>query len=1191
MAERHFIPLASPFEVTLAGTRLVEAGAGTGKTWTITALVLRLLLEEECEIGQILVVTYTRAAIGELRGRIRSRLGEALAAFEAGTTADAFLQQLLARHDPALARVRLRLAIESFDEAAIHTIHGFCQRALADTAFEAGQPFERELLADQGEMLASVARDAWRKLMAGASPAWARWLIKQFAGPDGLAQRVKTHIGRVDAQILAPTASVAPSVLGVDDPQAAEQNFAAAWSVARRHWQADATAIVEWIDGAGLHKGSYTPEKMRPRIVALEQFFSGTAAGLPLPKDLDHFGLTKITAKCTKTSAIPKHEFFGAIDALLQAAARLEAAFEQATRRLTHDFLLAARIALDAQKRRSGQQGYDDLLVDLARALQGPSGAALAANLRGRYRAALVDEFQDTDPLQLAIFSGIFGAPERPLVFVGDPKQAIYGFRGADVFAYLAARQQADAGYALLENRRSVPGLLTALNALFDRPRPFLLDALLFDPAIPADMQRRTCVIDDGAAPLTLWTLEKPAQAKTFAKESAEALVAEAVAGDIARLLSLSAAGRARFDERALGGGDIAVLVRKRFQGETVRQALARRGIASVTVGGGSIWHSAEAEEMERLLLAVAAPTRAGLVRGALATVLLGADAAQLMAWSADDAGWSARLERMHDDLALCRERGFMALWRRLLRREAVVSRVLARPDGARRMTNYRHLAELLQAAEHAGALDVAGLARHIALARANPDGEENQLRLESDAQLVRIVTIHAAKGLQYPIVYCPFLWDGPKAASAGWPVLAHDRDSNAGGGGHACLDFGSPRIDELRRQAELEEAAEELRLAYVALTRAEHRCIVAWGKVNQCERSPLAWLLFGPRGPSGPRAVSAAGEGDPRRQLAERLEPLDDAVLRDELAVLAAGLGGALAVVALPAAEMHSVAVAGAAPPLLAARGFNGVIPAPWRVSSFSTLAVQLAQAEMPDRDALPERSETLQPSALDAPADAGAVPPAPTFASLFDFPRGARAGSCLHALLERIDFQAQGGHGALAAAVLVEFGFPPAWQAVLERMLADVVATPLDDTGLCLAQVPAAERLIELEFVFPLASAAGQAGYMKGFIDLVFRHGGRWYIVDYKSNWLGARREDYAGPQLEEAMRAHRYDLQLLIYAAALKRALALREPALDWPAAFGGVFYLFLRGMGPATATGVYFARPDAAAIDAFLDEAGS
>ena len=1156
MTERHFVPLDSPFEVELSGMRLIEAGAGTGKTWTLAALMLRLLLETKQEVGRILVVTFTRAASGELRGRIRARLVEALAAFEAGIAPEEpYLRALIERQDAVEARARLRLAIESFDEAAIFTINGFCQRALGETALAAGQAFERELLPDQGELLAAVARDAWRRELAKASPRWAQWVIDHVKGPAGLAGGVAAHLGRVDASIDAPAEA---------DWRVSEQDFDIAVARVRKLWHEGAVEIQAWLAGANLKRNIYPAAKIDTAFATTAHWLNGDEQNLPLPDGMVLLSREKILQGRSKTSPEPGHPLFEAIDDLMAAAARLASAFEQATRRWMRDFLLAARSELADRKRQGGLQTYDDQLIDLAQALDGTMGPKLVADLRMRYRVALVDEFQDTNPLQLRIFTRLFGQPQSdgeaqcPLIFVGDPKQAIYGFRGADVFAYLKARSQADTGYALLENRRSDPPLIEAVNALFNRPRPFLLDGMPFSPARAATMDRTLCVIDDDLAPLTLWTLQSPPEAKSFTKEAAQNSLSEAVAADIARLLRLGENGQAHLGSRALVGGDIAVLVRKRREGESVRQALARHGIPSVSIGGGSVWHSEEAEEIERLLLAVAAPSREGLVRAALSTVLLGADAVQLAAWRDDEAVWSERLDRFHGDLHWLRGHGFMAMWRRLLRRENVVARILARPDGERRLTNYRHLAELLQAAEQGAALDAEGLARHIARQRALQEEEESQLRLESDAQLVRIVTLHAAKGLQYPVVYCPFLCFGSKERKDDWPVLAHRE-------GQACLDFGSARIDDLRALAESEAAAEELRLAYVALTRAEHRCVIAWGKVNQSERSPLAWLLFGPR---------ETVDDDPRAALAHGLAARDEAALVAALHEMAAGLAGRMRVLPLPTDGVASpvpMATGGERAP----RRFTGRVPAAWRVLSFSALAAQLAEeAESADRDAVVVRDAVL---------------PALTVDSIHTFPRGTRAGTCLHALFERIDFQGRTPVGPTVASVLAEYGYAADWQPVLERLVVDVLAAPLDASGLRLADILRAERLVELEFAFPLGSAAAQAGYMKGFIDLVFRHAGRWYIVDWKSNWLGTQAADYAPDILEAAMRQHRYDVQLGIYAAALKRALALREPEVDWENSFGGVFYLFLRGMGPDGSSGIHFSRPTTAEIEAYLEGA--
>ncbi len=1173
MTERHFTALRSPLEVALQGVRLIEAGAGTGKTWTLAALVLRLLLERRLEIGKILVVTFTKAATAELRGRIRARLAEALAAFTAGQSNDDYLRALLERHDAGEAVARLRLALESFDEAAVFTIHGFCQRALNEMALQVGQAFERELIADQSELLSEVARDVWRREMAQASPLWAQFLINNLKGPQGLVDKIDDHLARGDVQVGRPHAN---------DRSAAEQHLWQSWHRARGLW--DAKAIGGWLHGADLRGNIYPARKIDAAVAAADAWLAETMPLLPAPEPVALLTLRKVEQGRKKESPMPEHPFFAAMDALWQAMGDFETAAGAALRSFVADFLLLARDELARRKQAGGLQSYDDLLSEFAVALDGAQGEHLIEALRARYAIALVDEFQDTDTLQLRIFTRIFGTARHPLIFVGDPKQAIYSFRGADIFAYLAARGEADAGHALLENRRSDKPLLSALNALFARPRPFLLDDLPYEPAQAANVERPRCDIDDEAAPFTLWLMEKPVDARSFTKETAKAMAAEAVSADIARLLQLATEGRASVAGRRLKGSDIAVLVRTHRDGELVRQALQRRGIPSVSGGGGSVWKSAEAEEIERLLIAIAQPSREALVRAALATVLLGADAAQLAAWREDDPAWSARLERFHDDLALLREEGFIAMWRRLLRRENVVARMLARPDGERRLTNYRHLAELLQAAEQSLGLDAEGLARHIAAQRVTVESDEVMLRLESDAQLVRIVTQHAAKGLQYPIVYCPFLWLG-RDEKKGWPTLAHLQ-------GQPFLDFGSPQAAEILAAAEREAAAEELRLAYVALTRAEHRCIVIWGKVNNCARSPLAWLLFRP-------AERVAG--DPRQWLQEWLEKHDETI---ELHALEAQLNGAFKVMPLP--ERGGEPLQKEIPEqALRPRPFLGHIPEPWRVRSFSSLVAALAEeGEGADYDALPSWGGAVPPAPSfrvdSAPGGTLILPPAPSLGSeavaearssvtaptsIQDFPRGTRAGSCLHALFERIDFQFPHTVAPVVASVLAEYGYAPDWQTVLERLVTDVLTTPLTDEGLRLADVPRHATLREMEFTFPLASQEARAGYMKGFIDLVFQANGRWYIVDWKSNWL----EDYGSAALATAMQTHHYDLQLRIYAAALKRALALRESQHDWETVFGGVFYLFVRGMRPGSTDGVFFVRPAISEIEACLDEA--
>jgi exodeoxyribonuclease V beta subunit len=502
-------------------------------------------------------------------------------------------------------------------------------------------------------------------------------------------------------------------------------------------------------------------------------------------------------------------------------------------------------------------------------------------------------------------------------------------------------------------------------------------------------------------------------------------------------------------------------------------------------------------------------------------------------------------------------------MWRELVESEGVPARLLALPEGERRLTNLQHLSDLLQQAAAAGGLDVDALARLLCRAREGLFGDIDAqvLRLESDQRLVRVLTVHAAKGLEFPIVFCPFMWDGAVRAGRDGIAACHAE-------GAALLDVGSPAFDAHLAAARREEAAERLRHAYVALTRAKHRCIVAWGNVAEAGDAPLAWLVHGVRGTD---AIAARGEDR----------------LREDLAPLAAASGGAIAVVDLPpAAAGGGVRAGGIEPPILAARRFDGRIPAPWRVSSFSGLVARRA-SEAPDYDALP-------PLPLARPEH---VPRAAGDRSLYAFPRGMQAGTLIHTLFERVDFarpDAEPAH-ALVAQTLAAFDLDATWAPALRAMLADVLTTPLDAAGtLRLRDIAPRSRTAELEFLFPVQSgapplamgAAPPRGFMKGYIDLVFTHRERWYVLDWKSNWLGDAPGDYAADRLAGTMRDAMYDLQYRLYTVALHRHLGARLPGYDYEMHFGGVYYLFVRGMHPSrgAATGVYFDRPARAEIEA-------
>jgi exodeoxyribonuclease V beta subunit len=1144
------------FALPFDGITAVEASAGTGKTTTITRLYVRLLLECELPVERILVLTYTRAATAELRARLRALLGAVRAALAHGRDDDPFLAALRARlADPVRALERIEDSLRSFDLAAVFTIHGFCQRALAARAFESGEPFDAELIGDPGELLAEVVEDFWRRELYGASPLFVDYVLEEGLAPSVLAGEVRGWVGR---PYLAVRAAADPA-----DTAACEAAFADAWADARAALGAARGADVSgrvagWLEDAAARLATATPRlDFGKGIERLARATRGRRLAVEPP----------VVQACARLVA--------ARDALRDRFARRASA-------LRARLLAQARGDLEARKRRLEVQSYDDLLLRLHRALEDPRrGDALGAALRADYPAALVDEFQDTDPVQYAILRRIWGGQGLPVFLVGDPKQAIYGFRGADVFAYLRARREAEGPYPLDVTWRAAPRLVEALNALFGHARrPFLLPQIDFRRAKAAAAAQRAPLTGtgDGDAPFRLWVLDEAAN-----KEDARDRAARAMAAEVARLLALGARGEARLGGEPLGGGHVAVLVRTNEEGRRVREALTAYGVACVQQAADSVFHAPAAVEVERVLLAVAEPANAARVRAALATTLLGATGEALVQLAADEEAWARRVEAFQRWHALARTHGFARMFRTLLAEEEVAAQLLALPDGERRLTDVLHLAELLaeRAREQRGGLD--GLVEWLAQRRAepgDPSDDAEQLRLESDEQLVTIVTVHKSKGLEYPIVFCPFLWDGWLNAGRRADLEFHDPAADD----RACLDLGSPEQAAAVPLARREELAERLRLLYVALTRARERCYVVWGRLPGAETSPLAWLLHEPPDPAD----------DPVEALARHVKSLDAATWRVQLDRLAAKANGAIAVEPLPPPAPAARLALSVTPATLAARPFPGQVPAPWSVVSFSSLTAG-SGAEAPDYDA--------GPPAAAAPAGRR---------DAFAFPRGVRAGSCLHAILERIDFTDAdpAARRTVVEAVLAAHGFEREWVPAVCDLLARTLATALDAAGtIRLARVGRADRLDEVEFHYPLAGlrpaalcrlldrhgiptgpldGAGTSlrGYMKGFIDLVFACDGRYWIADYKSNWLGDAPADYAAERLPAVMAAHGYHLQYLIYTVVLHRWLGRRLRGYDYDTHVGGVFYLFLRGLDPASgpARGVFHARPGRALVEA-------
>lgn len=1312
-------PELDVFSCPLDGIRLVEASAGTGKTWNICGLYLRLLLERELPVESLLVVTFTKAATAELSGRIRERIVETLQVLEGGAPGpDPFVPQLLAHlaaagHTEEQIATRLRLALQTFDEAAIFTIHGFCQRALADTPFAAGLPYELELVEDDRALRLEATQDFWRRELAGGGlPALlAAHLLQSGDSPEAWAEMLKRHMARPcarpqwDAQTdedevaADASASAAPEAAingaegagatGVGARLAADEaRLQAAYAAARAAastLDAAVTAVEAALDG--LNGTSYKPDLVARAARQWADWLASGDALHPLPADKDDKRalltadtLASKTTAAGRKSAIapPRHAFFELAGELLAARTTVDAQCANARLRLLRRFVEHTTVELRRRKREHRQIAFDDILWNAHRALHDGDQAWLAAALHARYPVALIDEFQDTDPLQFGIFDHIYRAEGRhgALFLVGDPKQAIYSFRSADLFTYLAAREHTDTRYTLRHNQRSAPALIEACNRLFGaNPAVFMMSGLDY-VRVGAGSRPRTPLHDDTTSaavpPLQLWRIppdeanagDAGADAVAGAAGSPEAAAdeegggtrlpraqaihraAHASAAEIARLLAAGAEGRIRIGDDALAPADIAVLVRSHSQGARMRRALAAFGVGSVELSQASVYHTDDAEELERVLLAIAEPLRERRVKAALATTAMGRDASALARLSDDEAALLATLDAFARWRELWLTRGFGVMLRQWMTDEGVAARLLARPDGERRLTNLMHLAELLQQDADSAAPEV--LLRTLASRRAESSGgEATQLRLESDRNLVQIVTIHRAKGLEYGIVFCPFLFDGYARAGSEGPMRAwHDDD------GQLVLDYragaDAATVKAVKARIKREQQAEDLRLIYVALTRAVQRCYLVVGsyashsfdKINHTEagRSLLNWMVAG----AGMDAESWA---------AHKPTPAGtDAHWRALVAASALDSQPVMALADLP--DGHGVALA--APDTASQRPRAQrppQVPSGWRIGSFTALlsgAIHERAAQDHDARALAAGDIPMLVGEGAAGADAAAAfVGKPVVADdILRFPRGPSAGDCMHALFESADFTDPASWDAAIEHALAahpqrladeprrtaagtatrpgDEASPLRLRRMLRRLLEDVLATPLrpvaagrsvqttpsTPVALRLDSVPPARRLVELGFHLPaprLTAAQLNAwlaargygvprlgfadldGYLKGFIDLVFEHDGRFWVLDWKSNHLGDHPEDYAPARLEAAMQAHGYHLQHLLYTVALHRHLGRSLPGYDYDQHFGGVLYLFVRGVRPGwilggQPTGVFHHRCPATTLHA-------
>ncbi|MBD8880280.1 exodeoxyribonuclease V subunit beta [Rhodanobacter sp. 7MK24] len=1172
-----------PLRLPLAGTQLIEASAGTGKTWTIAALYLRLVLGHGGGTpllpAQILVMTFTKAATAELRERIRTRLADAAEAFRGKRPPDDFLTTLIADYPDAEQRARaarqLELAAQWMDEAAVFTIHGWCQRMLSQHAFASGEAAASDEVTDEAELLAEAVRDYWRGHVFTLGREAAAVFLGAWKTPADLQKALAPllpHAGRLQLGGQPLPAPRAPKDL-LDAPAAALHE---AEATGRQTWLAAVDAIEAMLLTASetkVLKGNLVVPKNLPGHLATMRAW---AQGNELDDDtLARFTQPRLVECTAKDRQAPSHPAFAALEHLQARRAETSALPP----------LLLAHAApwvaqhMDEARRRLAQLGYDDMLKRLDAALHGATGDALAQLIATQYPVALVDEFQDTDPLQWRILQRCYvGVEGKALLLIGDPKQAIYGFRGADIHTYLVAREQAnEPHWTLGTNHRSTKALVKAVNRVFLFADQYDDGAFGFGKALPfiavdAKGRKEQLQLDGGNLPAMQMAVHTPTP--TLSSGVWRETMAEHAAAQLVAWLAAAQQGRCGFADEdgqlsPLQPGDIAILVRDRHDAAAMRTALHARGLAHVYLSDNqSVYASTEAAELLAWLAACAQPGNDRAMRAALATPCMGQSVAELERLNTDEAHWETCGEHFRQLHALWQRHGVLAMLHELLHRFGVPARLLARVDGERALTNLLHLAELLQQAatgldgEHA-------LIRHLAAQIANPVGgeaaEEQIVRLESEAALIKIVTIHKSKGLEYPVVLLPFVC-GFRETSDKKPLLWHDM--------HGAAHFDLRPDAEAWKQAEAERLQEDLRLLYVALTRARHLCWLGVaclkngnGKASELHKSAFGYVLAGG-------------------------QPIEPAELRTRVDQLAEGQP-AIVVAELPEqGDTQRYLPQGNATQPRDARRCRLTSHTPWWIASYSALA----QHDEATPHAAPEtaaQSTLAETAHADAAADA-----TPAAQGIHAFDRGAAPGTFLHELLEHC---AEEGFARAAAPspLLLETIARRCqahnwkrWIAPLSTWLPTLLRTPLplsSGDAMPLAALTDPQRYrAELEFWFEARHVQAQAldqfvtthtlagaprpaiapklvnGMLKGFIDLVFEHEGRWYVADYKSNWLGRDAGAYTVEAMRESVLQSRYDLQYAIYTLALHRQLKARLPGYDYERHMGGVLYLYLRGV---------------------------
>ena len=1203
--------------IPLNAVSLIEASAGTGKTYTMGSLYLRLLLQAgentfpyALNVEQILVVTFTEMATEELKRKIRERIYDAkqkLTAYQQTQDSavfgqDDFLRELVASiTDLPLAIQRLTLAEQNMDLAAIYTIHGFCRRMLMQYAFNSGVHFNLELSGEEDELLLHLAQKIWREHFYSQPYAVAEFIQKNLVSPSNIVKNIKKFAG---TELKLPEkrphffeGTLEEFLSKIDDYfhdiEDKEQKL-------KKLWKDKSQEIRDLIDAElqkaipkdhkKINPSSFRKDHKSKWFTLMNKWAEEPEA--PQPDCLKIFRQSEINKQAgSKCEEFLTHVVFEEIDELYQ----WQFFFVKAP--IFH-FLKELNTQLAEYKLNHSEKSFYDLLRLLKEALCHPNNTEFAQLIRYQYPFAMIDEFQDTDAVQYQIFSKVYVEPQRlepvtdnGFIMIGDPKQAIYKFRGADIFTYFKASDEAQHRFNLGKNYRSHQDVVQCVNHLFDftEQPSFLYEKIPFLPVESKDDHPKFWLNGE----------VEPAVRFYVDEASVKENMAKACAVSIQHWLQSAVENTADFRsdekgiEKTLKPESIAVLVRSRKEADLVKNALRRLGIASVFLSENSnVFESNAAKDLLLILTACLNPFSERNILNAVATAIFAQTAADIQRIRLDENRWEYWVEKFIHYQKTWQKQGVLVMLHQLFLQEKITEKLYPTVDGKRLVTDLLHLAELLQEAATLNESEAALLRWFEKQIQGEDRQKEQQVRLESELQLVKIVTIHKSKGLEYDLVWLPFIGYAPKFRPEHISTY-YDQKRKA-----VLWDIDGSHEKNVKQ----EDFAEQLRLLYVALTRAKYQLNIGVPKTFEEKWSALLYVL-------------TQGE----IQTNEKPTAYDSLPLLEKLVQRAPQ--GSVQISGTTALKALDVPMQSETQTPLNAATFTGHIEQNWTVTSFSAIEAIHQNKKYYKEQLAAESAVAFEPvfdggkdydfneKATEAMLESASHESAYPFGySPFDFPHGIKIGTALHRFLEKYDFT-QPLNEEKVQKLCQWLQLEETWLPSLQQWMNAILDTPLsaDDPTLKLNNLSRQQCVKEMQFYLKLnrafdVTAFNRAlqkhhhlpsetlqfdaikGMLRGFMDLVFCHNGKYYLVDYKSNFLGVEPQNYVGKSLEQAMLANHYDWQYLFYTLALHRYLQQRDANYHYETHFGGVFYCFLRGMNGENQAGVFFDKPDYALIQA-------